>query len=29
MHYCLIEELISCYTEIVSPLIEKIISAPR
>ena len=28
MHYCLIEELISCYIEIVSPLIKKMISAP-
>ena len=28
MHYCLIEELISCYTEIVSSLIEKVIPHP-
>ena len=27
IHYCLIEELISCYTETVSPLIENVISA--
>ena len=28
MHYCLIEELTSCYIEIVSPLIKKTISTP-